>query len=125
MATILEPSINRLPPPESSERSFGLVFATVFVFIGLWPLIHSQSPRWWALGIAFAFGSAAIIWPQSLRHLNRAWLALGRLLHRMVNPIVLGLVFFLCVTPISWIMRLRGNDLLSLKRRPNAQTYWI
>ena len=40
MATVLEPSIDRGPAPESSDRSFGFVFAAVFALIGCWPLIH-------------------------------------------------------------------------------------
>ena len=60
-----------------------------------------------------------------LHHLNRAWLAFGKLLHRIVSPIVMSAIFFICVTPTAWIMRIRGKDLLSLKRRPDLKTYWI
>jgi len=125
MATILEPSVAREPAPESSDRSFGYVFAVVFVLIGCWPFFNWEPPRWWALGIAVAFAAIAFVRPQTLHSLNRAWLALGRLLHRVMSPIVMGAVFFLCVTPTGWIMRLRGKDLLSRKRRPDLSTYWI
>ncbi len=57
---------------------------------------------------------ALVLRPQILHPLNRAWLALGRLLHRVVSPLVMGAIFFLCVTPTAWIMRLRGKDVLSL-----------
>src|SRR4051812_20880570 len=125
MATVLEPSVARETAPESSDRSFGFVFAGVFGLIACWPLIRLTSPRWWALGIAFAFALAAFLWPQGLHPLNRAWMALGRLLHRVVSPLIMGLIFFLCVTPIAWIMRLRGKDVLSLARRDNLSSYWI
>jgi hypothetical protein len=52
-------------------------------------------------------------------------LALGRLLHRVVSPIIMGVIFFVCVTPIAWIMRLRGKDVLSLGRRDDLSSYWI
>jgi hypothetical protein len=62
--------------------------------------------------------------PGILHPLNRAWLAFGRLLHLVVSPLVLGAIFFLCVTPIGWIMRLRGKDVLSLARCSDLSSYW-
>ena|SRR5947209_5595880 len=125
MATILEPSLARGPGPESSDRSFGFVFAAMFVLIGCWPLLQWNAPRGWALGVAAAFALVAVVRPATLRPLNRAWLALGRLMHRVVSPLVMGVIFFACVTPTGWIMRLLGKDVLSLKRRPDASSYWI
>jgi hypothetical protein len=125
MATVLEPSLARAPVPESSDRSFGLVFAALFSIIGLLPLLRLEQPRWSALGVAAAFALVAVIRPGLLHPLNRAWLALGRLLHRVMSPLVMGAVFFLCVTPVAWIMRLRGKDVLSLARRPDLSSYWI
>jgi hypothetical protein len=125
MATALEPSLAREPAPESSDRSFGLVFAAVFSLIGGLPLLRLQTPRWWALGVAVAFALLALLWPAVLHPLNRAWLALGRLLHAVVSPLIMSAVFFLCVTPVAWIMRLCGKDVLSLARRPDLPSYWI
>jgi hypothetical protein len=125
MATVLEPSLAREPAPESSDRSFGLVFAAVFVLVGGLPLLHLAPPRWWAFGVAIAFALLALLRPALLHPANRAWLAFGRLLHRVVSPLVMSAVFFLCVTPIAWIMRLRGKDVLSLARRPDLSSYWI
>jgi hypothetical protein len=125
MASVLEPKLARAPEPESSDRNFGLVFAAVFAIIGCWPLLRLESPRWWYLSIAAAFMLLAIIQSDLLHPLNRAWLALGRLLHRVVSPLMLGAVFFLCITPIAWIMRLRGKDVLSLARERDLSSYWI
>jgi len=125
MATILEPTIERGPAPESSDRSFGFVFAAVFCIIGCWPLLHGVPLRWWALIVAAAFAVLALVRPQLLHLLNRAWLAFGRLLHRIVSPLVMGMLFFTAVTPTGWLMRLRGRDVLSLKRRPELKSYWI
>jgi Saxitoxin biosynthesis operon protein SxtJ len=125
MATVLEPRVDRGPAPESSDRSFGVVFAGVFALIACWPLWSAQSPRWWALGLAATFALAAVIRPQILHPFNRAWLALGRLLHLVVSPLVMGAIFFLCVTPIGWVMRRRGKDVLSLARRSDLSSYWI
>ena len=125
MATALEPSVIRGPAPESSDRSFGFVFAAVFALIGCWPLLRLGLPRWWALALAVAFALLALARPQILHPLNLAWLALGRLLHRVISPLIMGMIFFLCVTPIAWIMRFRGKDVLSLARRRDLSTYWI
>jgi hypothetical protein len=125
MATVLEPSIDRGTAPESSDRSFGFVFAAVFTVIALWPLIHGIAPRWWALIVAALFAVLALLRPQILHPLNRLWLALGALLHRVVSPLVMGVVFFLGVTPTAWIVRLAGRDVLALRRRPDLKTYWI
>ena len=125
MATALEPSVIRGPAPESSDRSFGFVFAAVFALIGCWPLLRLGLPRWWALALAVAFALLALARPQLLHPLNLAWLALGRLLHRVISPLIMGMIFFLCVTPIAWIMRFRGKDVLSLARRRDLSTYWI
>jgi hypothetical protein len=125
MATILEPTIDRGPAPESSDRSFGLVFAAVFCILGGWPLVHGEPLHWWALAVAAVFAALALVRPQLLHLLNRAWLAFGRLLHRIVSPLVMGMLFFAAVTPTGWLMRLRGRDVLSLKRRPELKSYWI
>jgi hypothetical protein len=125
MATVLEPDLARGPGPESSDRSFGFVFATMFALIGCWPLLHWDTPRWWALGLAAAFAFMALVRPATLRPLNRVWLTLGRLMHRVVSPLVMGMIFFAGVTPTGWMMRLLGKDVLSLKRRRDASSYWI
>jgi hypothetical protein len=125
MANVLEPYIDRLPRPEGSDRNFGLVFAAALTTIAFVPLLHHGAPRWWAFGGAIVFAIAALVRPQILHWPNRGWLALGNLMHRVMSPLVMGAVFFLCITPIAAIMRWRGADILSLKRRPDLKSYWI
>ncbi len=108
-----------------SDRSFGCVFVAVFVVIALWPLWGGLMPRWWALAVAAAFLVPAIAVPRLLRPLNRLWHRFGLGLARVVSPIVLGLLFYLVVTPIGLVMRLAGKDPLRLQRDPKADTYWI
>ncbi|NKB57497.1 MAG: hypothetical protein GKS00_14320 [Alphaproteobacteria bacterium] len=109
----------------SSNRSFGIVFATVFAILALWPLLRGADPRWWALGLAGLFLFAAIAFPKVLTPLNRLWMRFGLLLHRIVNPLVMALLFFLVVTPIALIMRLLGKRPLHLDVDSDATTYWI
>ena len=109
-----------------SDRSFGIVFTVVFTIVALLPLWRGASPRWWAAGIAALFGLAALLWPRALAPANRLWLRLGLLLHRIVNPIVMGAVFYLVVTPFGLLMRRRRSG-LNVMRGPDraAATYWI
>jgi hypothetical protein len=124
MATAIDPASHGSEIKAGSDRSFGLVFAGVFAVIGLWPLVHHMPPRWWPLGLALVFGVLALAKAAWLHPLNVLWFRLGMLLARVVAPVVMGLVFFTCVTPIGLVMRMRGKDLLSL-RRSGETSYWV
>jgi len=108
-----------------SNRAFGLVFCVVFLIIALWPLIDSAEPRWWALAISGVFLFSALFFAAALAPLNRVWTGIGLLMHKVVNPVVLGLMFFVVITPSGLIMRALGKDPLRLKFEPDAPTYWI
>lgn len=110
---------------QSSDRSFGLVFAGVFVLVAGWPLFHGEALRWWALAVAAVFSLLALLKPALLADLNRLWIRLGVLLGRIVSPVALGVVFYVALTPIGLLMRLTGGDPLRLKRDPGAASYWI
>lgn len=109
----------------SSDRSFGLVFAAFFLLVGLTPLRLHHPVRWWAVAVAVAFALVGLVTPAWLRPMNRIWSELGLLLGRMVNPLVTGILFFLVVTPIGLLARLRRKDPLRLTRVAGATTYWI
>jgi hypothetical protein len=111
-------------PP--SEKSFGITFAVVFGLIAAWLYWRKHVPIWSVLAAAAAlfFLAAGFLSPQILRPLNLVWLKFGLLLHKIVNPLVMGLLFFAVFTPMGFIMRLAGKDLLSLKRDKAASSYW-
>lgn len=109
----------------SSDRNFGLVMGAFFALVGLWPLLGAHGPRWWALATAVALALVAWLRPVTLAPLNTLWMKLGLLLSRVVTPVVLGLLFFVTVTPIALLMRLLGKDPLRLRRDPDATSYWI
>jgi hypothetical protein len=109
-----------------SDRSFGAVFTVVFSLIGLLPLWRGAPPRWWAVGVAIAIGLLALVWPRALAPANRVWLRIGLLLHRIVNPVVMGVIFYLVVTPFGYVMRHRQKRLADMRRpTSDAATYWI
>jgi hypothetical protein len=109
----------------SSNRAFGLVFAAVFLIVALLPLLSGEAVRWWSAAVATVFGALAVLAPPVLGPLNKLWTRLGLLLHRIVNPVVLGVMFFIVVTPTGLLMRIAGKDPLRLKRDDAVSTYWI
>jgi len=109
----------------SSDRSFGLVFAAVFLVIAGIPLFHGEAIRWWSAGMAAVFALVALVKPALLSGLNRLWMKLGILLGKVVSPIALGILFYIVITPIGAMIRLGGKDPLRLKFDPDAESYWI
>ena len=108
-----------------SERGFGIVFAIVFLIIALFPLLGDGGVRFWSVGVAAVFGGLAFLAPKVLTPLNKLWFKFGMLLSKIVSPIVMGILFFVTVTPTGLIMRARGKDLLRQKLDPDAKSYWI
>lgn len=108
-----------------SERGFGFVFAAFFALIAAygWWNHSARAPYWLAVGAVFLL--SALLFPRILRPLNMAWFRFGMLLNAIVSPLVLGLMFFLTITPIGWLMRLFGARPLNLKFDSEAASYWI
>lgn len=109
----------------SSERSFGLVFAGVFTVVGLLNL-HGAGSYWllW-LGAAALFVLLALAAPRVLAPFNRLWARFGLLLHQIISPVILAILFYGCITPIGYLMRLTGKDPLRLRSEAERQSYWI
>ena len=107
-----------------SNRSFGIVFFIVFLLISTYPLINNESIRIWSLVISLIFLVLGIINANILSPLNKLWFKFGIFLGKIISPIIMGIIFFLVVTPIGLIMRLLGKDVLSLKYS-NIRSYWI
>ena len=107
------------------NRSFGWVFAGVFALLGLLPLVHGAGLRWWALASAGVLIPITLAAPQLLATPRRRWLRFGELLHRVTNPLILGLLFYGVMTPMGWLMRLAGRDCLRLRRGMVRSTYWV
>ena len=109
----------------SSNRNFGLVFFVVFLIVALWPLKYEENIRLWSLALSIVFFILGIGNSKLLTPFNRLWFKLGIFLGTIVSPIVMGLVYFLVVTPVGIFMRLLGNDLLKMRKEKNTSTYWI
>ena len=108
----------------SANRSFGIVFFIVFLLIALYPLLKDNHLRIWSLVISFIFLILGLINSKILTPLNRLWFKFGLLLGKFISPLIMGIIFFIVVTPIGIIMRLLKKDLLNLKYN-KKETYWI
>ena len=109
---------------KSSNKSFGIVFFLVFLLIGVYPLINDDSIRIWSLIISLIFLILGLINSNILTPLNQIWFTFGILLGKIISPIIMGIIFFLVVTPTGLIMRILRKDLLNLKFN-NSKSYWI
>ena len=109
----------------SSNRSFGIVFFVVFLFIALYPITYSEDIRIWSLIISFIFIILGLLNSKILTPLNKLWFKFGVILGKIISPIIMGIIFFLVVTPIGLIMKVLGKDLLRLKNNKKDNTYWI
>jgi len=108
-----------------SNRSFGMVMGVACLLVsglGVW----TGSAYWpiWA-GAAAVFGALALLWPRLLLPLNRVWFWFGLALHKIVNPVVMGVLFFAVITPVGMLMRLTGKRTIELEFEPDRSSYWI
>jgi hypothetical protein len=108
-----------------SDRSFGFVFTGVFVIVGLLPLLHDDPIRFWALYVAAGFLAVARIYPKILGPLNRAWAKFGAQLHKIVTPVIMGIIFFMTILPTSLLMRIFKKVPLKLTFDKSVESYWV
>ena len=109
---------------KSSNKSFGIVFFIVFLLIGIYPLLNQEDVRIWSLVISSIFLILGLLDSKILYPLNKIWFKFGILLGKIVSPLVMGIIFFIVVTPIGLLMKLLKKDLLNLKFNKH-NSYWV
>jgi hypothetical protein len=109
----------------SSNRSFGVVFTLVFLAVGAWMIYGGHSEGWLFIAVSIFLFIVTLSCPYILGPLNWAWFKFGLLLGLVMNPLILGFVFFLVVTPMAIMRRLLGKDSLHLKTKPALKSYWV
>ena len=110
---------------KSSNRSFGILFSIVFLVIGLWPITNENDPNIYLILISIIFLILGLLNAKILSPFNSIWIKFGELLGKIIAPIVMAIIYFIILTPISLIVRLFGKDLLGLKFTKQIKTYWI
>ena len=110
---------------KSSNKSFGILFFVVFLGLGLWPLTNDYNPNIYLIIISIIFLILGLLDSKLLSPLNSFWIKFGELLGKIIAPVVMAIIYFFILTPISLAVRLFGKDLLGLKFTKQIKTYWI
>jgi len=110
---------------QNSNRSFGLLFFIIFIAVGLWPIIKGEEANIYLILISLFFLIFGLINSKILSPFNKVWIKFGEILGLIIAPIIMALVYFIILTPISLILRMFGKDLLGLKFLKKQDTYWI
>ena len=108
-----------------NNKGFGLLFSIVFLLIGLWPLIKGDNPRVIFFPIALIFLILGLMNAKILSPLNGLWIKFGEILGKIIAPIVMALIYFIILTPLSFLVRMTGKDLLKVKFSNKVHTHWI
>ena len=113
------------PVRPTSNVSFGMFFALVFMIVAAWPVLDGNAVRLWALAASALFLVVAMLWPRLLTMPNALWLRLGSALGVVVTPLVMAVLYFAAFVPMGYLMRSRGHDLLGLRWQRDATSYWV
>ena len=114
-----------MPNEAPSNRSFGWMFTAVFTLTAVYSLWREGTVYPWMFGLAGVTAAVTTVRPEWLAPLNRVWMKFGELLHRVVSPIVLGIIFYGVFTPVGFVMRMAGRDIMKRRFEPGAPTYWV
>jgi hypothetical protein len=118
--------LSRAPKVQpSSDRGFGLVFVAFFGLLALWPLVHSRPWHPWALGAALAILIVAVNRPSLLHPANVVWTGLSGVLAKIMNPLVLGIMFVVVFIPARIFLLISGKDPLGRRWERKSASYWI
>ncbi len=109
----------------TQNRSFGLLFFIVFLVIALWPLTNKGEINLYLISFSLIFLVLGLLNSKILSPLNKLWIKLGEILGRVIAPIVMAIIYFLILTPISLLVRLFGKDLIGMKYKNDVESYWV
>ena len=113
-------------PTTKDLRQFGLLIGGVFAIIGLWPVVfRSESPRLWAMILGSMLIVLGTIAPRSLEQVHRGWMKVGHILGSINTKIILGIIYYLLITPMGLVMRLMGKDPMHRSLAQDMDSYRI
>jgi hypothetical protein len=107
-----------------TNKNFGIVFFVVFLIIGLWPLLAKSEIRYWSILVSIIFLFLGFKNSKLLNPFNKLWFKFGILLGKIVSPVIMGIIFFIVVTPIGLLMKVLKKDLLNF-RYNSKKSYWV
>ncbi len=106
-----------------SNKFFGLIFCFIFLLISFYPIINGGNIRVWALIISLIFFVLSSFFSVYLTSLKIIWIKIGTFIGLFISPLIIAVIFFLVVTPISLLLKLLNKDILNL-RFNGDNTYW-
>ena len=109
----------------NQNRGFGLLFFIVFFVLAVWPLTKKGEINLYLISISLIFLVLGLLNSKILSPFNNAWVKLGEILGRIIAPIVMAIIYFLILTPISLLVRLFGKDLIGMKFSNDIKSYWV
>ncbi len=112
-----------MKPKIGTNRIFGAIFFAVFFIISIWPLFNDNEIRIWSLIISIIFLVLGILNSVLLTPLNKIWFKFGIISRAIFSPLIMGIIYFFVVTPISFLLKMFNKDILNLKKTKN-KTYW-
>ncbi len=108
---------------QSSNKTFGILFFVVLLLVGLWPIINNENPRVFLIILSLLFLILGLLNSKLLTPLNIFWIKIGEVLGKFISPIVMFLIYFTILTPLSFLIRITGKDLLNIKYS-KKKSYW-
>ena len=124
MISLMHENLNHSEVKQGSERSFGFVFAIVFLAISFYLIAKDQNIYLLTISISVIFFLLAIFKPFLLRKPNILWFHFGKFLNSIISPFVMAIIFFVIVTPTGLIMRMLKKDILNKKFDKSKKNYW-
>ncbi len=109
---------------KEKNLSFGILFFIVFALIAFWPFLSGEKIRLWAVLLSFIFLILGVLNSQLLTPLKKIWIKIGIILGKIIAPLVMALIYFIIITPISILIKIFGKDVLKMKL-DNSKSYWI
>ena len=110
---------------KNNNRSFGILFFLVFLIIGLYPIYNGNNPNVYFIILSLPFLILGLLNSKVLTPFNKAWIKLGEILGIVIAPMIMALVYFFILTPISLVVRIFGKDLLNMRFKKSTDSYWI
>jgi hypothetical protein len=107
-------------------RNFGIFIGSILIAFALYKINYYEKNTFFlTVFCGFLFIVLGFLWPRLMFRLRKKWIALGGIMHKIMMPLVMGVLFLFIFTPLAIILRITGRDPLRLKLHKKDLTYWI